>query len=464
MWEVITYTSGTVIVKSELPDCPHLYIHGRNDNQRRDIAIDLSVFLNYGRTLPEWAQSLKYDGDIKTHLIGSDSISINAIGPMILPEDDNGALNWQNDNSDKAKSDRVELIKRIVDAVRSTYMRNNFSTLLTMTRFTELPRDVQHNILRSFVGKSKHIGLTDAPQFEYCGEVLNVESFKFDTFDAMIEYINNRPEVAFILYPNELHKYHGNYVKIRGKFVNKIDAGDENIIVENETETCPIKIIDVDGVGVIDTDIGLKSEIFMEMCTDVFEVSSKDKSIKRVKGDRDTIQCVFDNGVFMVTPTPRAPAGPQGVQGPDLTCSAEIPEFNSVYWEHDMIGGIIVLCSGVNPVLKITDMYVYRNQYDEYTICDDSVYLNRIHLELRRWLKRDTILNGRGLVVIAADRIKHILVRRFGYILDSTDVSPMSAKQCDMIKTITESCRKQLDDSGVPDSDIDDILSNGIKD
>lgn len=53
MWQVVTYTSGTVIVKSELPDYPHLYIHGKDDNHRREIAIDLSVFLNYGRMLPE---------------------------------------------------------------------------------------------------------------------------------------------------------------------------------------------------------------------------------------------------------------------------------------------------------------------------------------------------------------------------------------------------------------------------
>ena len=122
----------------------------------------------------------------------------------------------------------------------------------------------------------------------------------FDTFDEMIEYINHRSEVAFILYPNELHKYHGDFVTIRGKFVNTIDASDENIIVENEAETYPIKIFDVSGVGVFDIDTGMTSDSIMETCTDVFEVSSKDKSIKRIKGERDTIQCVFANGAFVV--------------------------------------------------------------------------------------------------------------------------------------------------------------------
>lgn len=421
MWQVVSHQSGTVIVTSNQNDYPHLYIHGNDDNQRREIAIDLSVFLNYGRALPEWAKSLKYDGDDKTHLVGSDSIYIRTVGPMVLPEDDNGALNWQTDKSDKAQSDREFLINRIVDGIKSTYTRNGFSTLLTMRRFIELPRDVQHNILSAFVGKSKHIGLTDAPQFEYSGKVLNVDSFKFDTVDDMIEYIINRPEVTFILYPNELHNYHGQYVNIRGKFVNTIDASDENTIVENKSETYPIKIIDVSGVGVIDIDTGMTSDIVMETCTDVFEVSSKDKSIKRVKGDRDTIQCVFDNGAFMVTPTPRVITGPQGVQGPDLTCSTEIPEFTSVYWEHDMIGGIIVLCSGVNPVLKITDKYVYRNKDDEYLICDDSSYLNLLYVELRRWSKQDIIQTGRDfgrdLVEITAERINKILSRTHGYIL-----------------------------------------------
>lgn len=245
MWEVVSYTSGTVIVTSNQPDYPHLYIYGKDDNHRHEIAIDLSVFLNYGRVLPEWVKSLKYDGEDKTHLVGSDSISIRAVGPMVLPENDNGALSWKPDNSDKAKSDRVYLINRIVDGVKSTYVRNGFVSLLTMKRFIELPKDVQHNILRAFIGKSKHIGLTDTPQFKQSGKVLIVDSFKFDTFDEMIEYINHRSEVAFILYPNELHKYHGDFVTIRGKFVNTIDASDENIIVENEAETYPIKRFDV---------------------------------------------------------------------------------------------------------------------------------------------------------------------------------------------------------------------------
>lgn len=42
------------------------------------------------------------------------------------------------------------------------------------------------------------------------------------------------------------------------------------------------------------------------------------------------------------------------------------------------------------------------------------------------------------------------------------DLSSITDKQSDMIKMLTKSCRKQLENSGVSESDIDNIISNGI--
>lgn len=117
MWQMQSYGSGTVIVKSEYSDYPHLYVYGYDENHRREIAIDLEIFLNHGRKLPDWVNGLQFHPNDENTLYDGKGISIQAIGPMTLPPDDNGALNWQFDMSDKAKHDRKFLINRIFDSI-----------------------------------------------------------------------------------------------------------------------------------------------------------------------------------------------------------------------------------------------------------------------------------------------------------------------------------------------------------
>ncbi len=141
MWQMVSYTSGTVIVRSEHSDYPHLYVYGYDDNHRREIAIDLEVFLNHARKLPDWANGLQFHPTSETTLYDGKGISIKAIGPMILPPDDNGALSWQSDMSDKAKRDRKFLINRIFDSISENIYNELLSAKKEMVSqvFTDQP-------------------------------------------------------------------------------------------------------------------------------------------------------------------------------------------------------------------------------------------------------------------------------------------------------------------------------------
>ena len=110
-----SYQSGTVIVTSHEPNTPHFYVYGYDDNHRRNIAVDLEIFLNHCKQLPEWVYGLYRHPDDPTTLIDGKGISISMVGPMVLPENDNGALNWQTDMSENAKKLREFLINRIFE-------------------------------------------------------------------------------------------------------------------------------------------------------------------------------------------------------------------------------------------------------------------------------------------------------------------------------------------------------------
>lgn len=109
-WEVRIYESGTHIVTRNNLRKPHLYVYA---DKRRDVCHELKNWLN-GNKEPEWLQHLKIHKDSKEACIGPDGIDISAVGPLILPDNDNGKLNWQTDMSKKAKQDRVELIDKLL--------------------------------------------------------------------------------------------------------------------------------------------------------------------------------------------------------------------------------------------------------------------------------------------------------------------------------------------------------------
>ena len=149
MWQMQSYGSGTVIVKSEYSDYPHLYVYGYDENHRREIAIDLEIFLNHARKLPDWVNGLQFHPNDENTLYDGKGISIQAIGPMVLPPDDNGALNWQVDMSDKAKYDRKFLINRIFDS----------SSENTHTEISDVKKEMINRLTKMAKVQLKNVGV-----------------------------------------------------------------------------------------------------------------------------------------------------------------------------------------------------------------------------------------------------------------------------------------------------------------
>lgn len=78
--------------------------------------------------------------------------------------------------------------------------------------------------------------------------------------------------------------------------------GANNIIIENETETYPIHMYHVNNVAVVDTDTGMSIDALPNVYTDIFEVSSKNKTITRILGKVGIVECVLQNNTFIVRP------------------------------------------------------------------------------------------------------------------------------------------------------------------
>jgi len=77
------------------------------------VCIQLENWLNH-QLVPEWARYLTLIGEVNGCLpraTGPDGIDITIIGPMVLPENDNGRLNWQTDMIDSAKELRAKCLK-----------------------------------------------------------------------------------------------------------------------------------------------------------------------------------------------------------------------------------------------------------------------------------------------------------------------------------------------------------------
>lgn len=116
MWMVESYGSGTVVVTGE--SGMYFYVRANDEKYRREVAIDLEVYLNHNR-VPAWFETLAMRDGSETEIVGTKGISLAVSGPMVLPEDDNGKLNWVQDGSIKAVTERSRLINRIMDEVSS---------------------------------------------------------------------------------------------------------------------------------------------------------------------------------------------------------------------------------------------------------------------------------------------------------------------------------------------------------
>lgn len=109
-WTNIAFQSGTQIVTSQTEGEPHYYVYGgesSDDPYRYQVCKDLCKFLNYGER-PSWIETLERMRP--DNAVGENGIHITAVGPMILPPNDNGRLNWQTDQSEESKQKRERLI------------------------------------------------------------------------------------------------------------------------------------------------------------------------------------------------------------------------------------------------------------------------------------------------------------------------------------------------------------------
>jgi hypothetical protein len=108
-WVHQAFQSGTEIVKDfNTAGKPHYYVYADN---RHIVCEELADYLNEV-SKPPWIEKLQRTGE--EYCDGPDGIHILAVGPYVLPPDDNGALAWQQDDSEKKQKERIKLIDRLV--------------------------------------------------------------------------------------------------------------------------------------------------------------------------------------------------------------------------------------------------------------------------------------------------------------------------------------------------------------
>lgn len=112
-WEPAFYGSGTTLVRLKGAERkPWLYIYSDSaideDRWMRDryqMCYDLTAFMN-GGARPAWLSDFERTGE--TQVVSLSGGSITATGPMVDADPPN--LNWQQDDSEDAKSDRARLM------------------------------------------------------------------------------------------------------------------------------------------------------------------------------------------------------------------------------------------------------------------------------------------------------------------------------------------------------------------
>jgi hypothetical protein len=117
-----SYGSGTVVVKTFDNSKPHLYVYyagnirpklitdDESQTKRYIMARQLASYLNGDSPLPEWIEALKYTRSTPRQIINCLDGTISAVGPNVLPPNDNGRLAWRQDENEEAEADRVRLM------------------------------------------------------------------------------------------------------------------------------------------------------------------------------------------------------------------------------------------------------------------------------------------------------------------------------------------------------------------
>lgn len=124
--------------------------------------------------------------------------------------------------------------------------------------------------------------------------------------------------------------------------------------------------------------------------------------------------------------------------------------------EKEIMFGPVNLIVNNHTALNIL-ISIHDNKVETWN--DIETNIDILKIEIDRYL-RDQVIAELNRSISAYNKEYNENVSMVGEL----DLSQATDEQRDMIKTLTQSCRKQLEDSGVSDSDIDDILSNGIKD
>jgi len=111
VWHVNMYQSGTHVVTTDNIDKPHYYVYAE---KRYEVCNQLCDWLNGKIEEPEWMKDLKINPKSNESCTGPNGINISAVGPMVLPKDDNGRLNWQTDMSEKMMNERIKIIDNLI--------------------------------------------------------------------------------------------------------------------------------------------------------------------------------------------------------------------------------------------------------------------------------------------------------------------------------------------------------------
>lgn len=138
-----------------------------------------------------------------------------------------------------------------------------------------------------------------------------------------------------------------------------------------------------------------------------------------------------------------------------------------VYPQHPTVGRLLpvekeIMFGPVNLIVQNhTPLNILVSIHDTKieTWNDVEANIDVIKTEIDRYL-RELVVEELNRSITAYNKEYNDTVPMIGEI----DLSQATDVHRDMIKNLTQSCRKQLEDSGVSESDIDDILSNGIKD
>lgn len=84
---------------------------------------------------------------------------------------------------------------------------------------------------------------------------------------------------------------------------------------------------------------------------------------------------------------------------------------NRVFWRDGLIGGVIDLFRDESQVYSLTESHLYICTPEGWDKCTDVTLMQFVIDQLTQWYKSESAFNGRGIVIMAVDRLKCIRLR-----------------------------------------------------